>query len=37
MSTKGRLAPYSELHLVYKRDYDHPRIFKFSEELAKEE
>jgi hypothetical protein len=24
-----------ELHLVYKRDYDHPRIFKLSEELAK--
>jgi hypothetical protein len=26
-----------ELHLVYKRDYDHPRTFKLSEELAKGE
>jgi hypothetical protein len=26
-----------ELHLVYRRDFDHPRIFKLSEELAKGE
>jgi hypothetical protein len=26
-----------ELHLTYKRDFDHPRIFKLSEELAKGE
>jgi hypothetical protein len=26
-----------ELHLVFKRDFDHPRIFKLSEELAKGE
>jgi hypothetical protein len=26
-----------ELHLVYKRDYDHPRTFKLSDELAKGE
>ena len=26
-----------ELHLVYKRDYDHPLVFKLSEELAKGE
>jgi hypothetical protein len=26
-----------ELHLVYKRDYDHPRVFNLAEELAKGE